>query len=99
MACVPFPMSMSKPRITSTPRPKVVRPCPAPSCQPWLDDVKTDPETTYATSCLSRLDDGMYDDNALAFRRRQEENLNIAVNRGLVPWHTQISKLVKSVTS
>ena len=70
----------------------------APS-QPWLDDVKRDPETTYATSCLSRLDDGMYDDKALAFRRRQEEDLAIASNRGLVPWHTQLGKLIKSVTS
>jgi len=55
--------------------------------EPWVEDVKANPETGYATSCLSRLDDGQNDSNALLFQRRKEENDAISANRGLIPWH------------
>lgn len=55
--------------------------------EPWVEDVKRNPETNYATACLSRLDDGQNDSGALLFQRRKEENEKIAANRGLMPWH------------
>jgi len=55
--------------------------------EPWVEDVKANPETNYATSCLSRLDDGQNDSAAQLFQRRLEENSKIAANRGLMPWH------------
>ena len=55
--------------------------------EPWIEDVKANPETSYATSGFSRLDDGQNDSAALLFQRRLEENKKIAANRGLVPWH------------
>jgi hypothetical protein len=55
--------------------------------EPWVEDVKANPETNYATSCLSRLDDGQNDSAVQLFQRRLEENSKIAANRGLMPWH------------
>lgn len=55
--------------------------------EPWVEDVKANPETTYATASLARLDDGQNDSNVLLFQRRLEENQKIAANRGLKPWH------------
>ena len=55
--------------------------------EPWVEDVKANPETNYATSCLSRLDDGQSDSTVQMFQRRLEENSKIAANRGLMPWH------------
>ena len=42
--------------------------------EPWVEDVKGNPETMYATSCLARLDDGQNDSNVQLFQRRLEEN-------------------------
>lgn len=42
--------------------------------EPWVEDVKASPEATYATSSLSRLDDGQNDSKVLLFQRRFEEN-------------------------
>ena len=55
--------------------------------EPWVEDVKANPETNYATSCYSRLDDGQNDSAVMLFQRRLEENQKIAENRGLMPWH------------
>jgi len=55
--------------------------------EPWIEDVKADAEANMATSCFNRLDDGQNDSCALLFQRRQEENMKIAENRGLMPWH------------
>jgi len=55
--------------------------------EPWVEDVKANPEATYATSSFSRLDDGQNDSTVLQFQRRLEENAAIAANRGLIPWH------------
>ena len=65
------------------------------SNESWIEDVKQDPETIYATSSLCRLDDGQYDDNALAFRRRRDEDSVIATERGMPTWYTQTSPLHK----
>jgi hypothetical protein len=55
--------------------------------EPWIEDVKANPETHYATSGFSRLDDGQNDSAAMVFQRRLEENKKIAAHRGLMPWH------------
>lgn len=58
------------------------------SNEPWVDQVGPNPEIDFATSSLSKLDDGQRDTPAELFNRRKEENENIAANRGLIPWHT-----------
>ena len=55
--------------------------------EPWVEDVKANPELNMATSSLSRLDDGQNDSGAILFQRRKEEDEAIAANRGLIPWH------------
>jgi len=55
--------------------------------EPWVEDVKANPECMYSTSCLARLDDGQNDSALQLFQRRLEENNKIAMNRGLMPWH------------
>ena len=56
--------------------------------EPWVEQVGPNPEMNFATSGLNRLDDGQNDTVAELFLRRQEENAKIAINRGLVPWHS-----------
>jgi len=56
--------------------------------EPWVEDVKANPEMNMATSSLNRLDDGQTDSQVLLFQRRQEEDAAIAANRGLIPWHS-----------
>lgn len=58
------------------------------SNEPWVDQVGPSPEIDFATSSLSRLDDGQRDTPAELFNRRKEEDASIAANRGLIPWHT-----------
>jgi hypothetical protein len=55
--------------------------------EPWIEDVKANPEMNMATSGFNRLDDGQTDSSALLFQRRKEEDASIAANRGLIPWH------------
>jgi len=55
--------------------------------EPWVEDVKADPELNMATSGFARLDDGQNDSQLLLFQRRLEENNQIAQNRNLIPWH------------
>ena len=55
--------------------------------EPWIEDVKANPEMNMATSGFNRLDDGQTDSGALLFQRRKEEDAAIAANRGLIPWH------------
>lgn len=95
------------------------------SNEPWIEDVKPDPEiecgecftslvhmnpsmyvselvcaSRYATSSFNRLDDGQYDDNALAFRRRVQEDMAIAIDRGAPPWHRDFfCKMWPKITS
>jgi len=73
---------------TFRPVPYTLRGLKITSNEPWLGEVGHNPETMYATSCLSRLDDGQRDTVVELFNRRQEENASVAVNRGLLPWHS-----------
>ena len=58
------------------------------SNEAWVGEVGHNPETMFATSCLSRLDDGSRDTVVDLFNRRKEENDKVAANRGLLPWHS-----------
>jgi hypothetical protein len=57
------------------------------SNEAWVGEVGHNPETNFATSGLSKLDDGSRNSVVELFNRRKEEDEAIAGNRGLIPWH------------